>query len=420
MSNSQAIAGVTVMLDFLITEGVTQELGSGGVDIVTTKPPDKAREEGQENNQINIFLYQTSPNSAWRNQDMPTKVKPGETGKPPLALNLYYLITAYGKKNDDTESHKILGTAMGVLHDRPLIRSQDIERAIANESGYLDEAKKTLLEDSNLKNQMERISVTPITLSLEEISKLWGTFQTQYRISAAYEVSVVLIESKIPVKTPLPVLGRGSDDRGPGSQTGTIPPLPSLTAVKLPPNEFYFTVGKDLILEGYNLENSETVEFAHPHLENPIVLRTLGEVSDTQIGVTLDGSKQWLAGFYTVTVQVSEGDRDRVTNSMTFPLVPEVTKITYLDRLQKLTLTCNPPVKEGQEVALLLGDRAIPYQFSAGTEQSNSRLTFDVSNVPPGTYVVRLRVDGVDSVPIDFTKQPPQFKEDQKVNIRKS
>ncbi len=413
MSNSQAIAGVTVMLDFLITEGVTQELGSGDVDIVTTKPPDKAREEGQENNQINIFLYQTSPNSAWRNQDMPTKVKPGETGKPPLALNLYYLITAYGKENDDTESHKILGTAMGVLHDRPLIRSQDIERAIANGSGLLEDPKKTLLEHSNLKNQMERISVTPITLSLEELSKLWGTFQTQYRISAAYKVSVVLIESKISVKTPLPVLRRGFDDRGPGSQTGTIPPLPSLTAVKLPPNEFYFTVGKGLILEGYNLENSETVEFAHPHLENPIVLDT-GEVSDTQIRVTLDGSKQWLAGFYTVTVQVKEGDRDRVTNSMTFPLVPEI-NLNERDIVDNLALTCNPPVKEGQEVALLLGDRAIPYQFSTG-EQTQS-LTFDVRNVPPGTYVVRLRVDGVDSVPIDFTEQPPQFKEDQKINI---
>ncbi len=265
---------------------------------------------------------------------------------------------------------------------------------------------------------MERISVTPITLSLEELSKLWGTFQTQYRISAAYKVSVVLIESKISVKTPLPVLRRGFDDRGPGSQTGTIPPLPSLTAVKLPPNEFYFTVGKGLILEGYNLENSETVEFAHPHLENPIVLDT-GEVSDTQIRVTLDGSKQWLAGFYTVTVQVKEGDGDpyryRVTNSMTFPLVPEVTAITYPDGVDQLTLTCNTLVKAGQEVALLLGDRAIPYQFSTG-EQTQS-LTFDVRNVPPGTYVVRLRVDGVDSVPIDFTEQPPQFKDEQKINI---
>ncbi|NEO98514.1 MAG: DUF4255 domain-containing protein [Symploca sp. SIO2E9] len=428
MSNSQAIAGVTVMLDFLITEGVTKELGSGSLAIVTTKPPDKAREEGSDDNQINIFLYQTNPNTAWRNQDMPTKVKPGETGKPPLALNLYYLITAYGQDNEDTQSHSLLGVAMRVLHDHPLIRSQDIERAISEESS-LDSEKRKLLEDSNLKNQIERISVTPTTLSLEEISKLWGTFQTQYRISAAYKVSVVLIESQIPVKTPLPVLGRGSDDRGPASQTGTIPPLPSLTAIKLPQNEFYFTVGKDLILEGYNLENSEAVHFRHPHLETPIVLTTTPkEVSDTQIKVKLNNSEKWLAGFYTVTVEVNEGDRERMTNSMTFPLVAEVTNITYSNGNGQLTLNCNPPVKEGQEVALLLGDRAIPYkrqiipipnEFTEEIQPITS-LTFDVKDIPSGTYVVRLRVDGVDSVPIDFTKQPPHFKEDQKVKIGNS
>ncbi|NER98390.1 MAG: DUF4255 domain-containing protein [Symploca sp. SIO1B1] len=412
MSNSQAIAGVTVMLDFLITEGVTQELGSGELDTVTTKPPDKAREERTEDNQINIFLYQTHPNSAWRNLDLPTKVKPGETGKPPLALNLYYLITAYGKDDEDTESHSLLGVAMRVLHDHPIIRSQDIDRALASQPSVLEDEKKELLRNSNLKNQVERISVTPTSLSLEEISKLWGTFQTQYRISAAYEVSVVLIESKIPVKTPLPVLGRGDDDRGPGSQTGTIPPLPSLTAIKLPQNEHYFTVGKDLILEGYNLENSEEVHFRHSHLEETIVLYILKEVSNTQIRVTLNDRKDWLAGFYTVNVKIT--GRDRMTNSMTFPLVPEVTNINYPDGVDQLTLTFNPPVKVGQEVALLLGDRAIPYQVTTQT----SDLTFDVSDVPSRLYyVVRLRVDGVDSVPIDFRAQPPQFKEDQKVRI---
>ncbi|NEO43241.1 MAG: DUF4255 domain-containing protein [Moorea sp. SIO4A3] len=419
MSSSQAIAGVTIMLEFLIKEGALKELGSGTIEleIVTTKPPDKAREESENKNQINIFLYQTNPNSAWRNLDMPNKVKPGETGKPPLALNLYYLITAYGKENEDTESQTLLGVAMRVLHDHPLIRTKDIERAIEKNQGLLDESKKKLLSDSNLANQIERISVTPNNLSLEEISKLWGTFQTQYRISAAYKISVVLIESQIPVKTPLPVLSQGADDRGPGSQTGTIPPLPSLTAIKLPQNESYFTVGKDLILEGYNLENSKEVHCGHPHLESPIVLTNLKDVSATQITVTLDGSMQWLAGLYTVTVQVQESGRTRITNSMTFPLVPEVTAITYLARRNQLTLTCNLAVKEGQEVALLLGDLAIPYQFP---RLRSDRLRFNVSNVTPGTYVVRLRVDGVDSVPIDFSKQPPEFKEDQKVTIEKS
>lgn len=414
MSRSQAIAGVTVMLDFLITEGILQELGTGTIQTVTTKPPDKAREEGREDNQINIFLYQTNPNTAWRNLDIPTKVKQGETGKPPLALNLYYLITAYGTENEDTESHSLLGVAMRVLHDHPLIRTSDIERAIANESDLLEPSKIKLLEDSNLKNQIERISVTPTTLSLEEISKLWGTFQTEYRISAAYEVSVILIESQTPVKTPLPVLSLGSEGRGVDAQIGTIPPLPSLTAIALPQNQFYFTVGKDLILKGYNLKNSKTVQFAHSELEDPIVLTTLGEVSDTQIRVTLNDGMQWLAGFYTVTVQVTEvGRDDRVTNSMTFPLVAEVTNIIYPDGEDRLTLTCNLSVKEGQEVALLLGDRAIAYQLPLPSQS----LTFDVSDVTPGTYVVRLRVDGVDSVPIDFTQQPPQFKEEQKVEI---
>ncbi|NEQ80445.1 MAG: DUF4255 domain-containing protein, partial [Moorea sp. SIO2I5] len=306
-------------------------------------------------------------------------------------------------------------------------RTKDIERAIEQQPGLLDQSKKKLLEDSNLANQIERISVTPNNLSLEEISKLWGTFQTQYRLSAAYKISVVLIESQIPVKTPLPVLSRGADDRGPASQAGTIPPLPGLTAIKPPQNERYLTVDKDLIIEGYNLENSEEVHFGHPHLENPIVLTNLKDVSATQIRVTLDGI-QWLAGFYTVTVHVSESGRTRITNSMTFPLVPEVTApevtaITIPEPGNRLTLTCKPGVKEGQQVALLLGDLAIPSQFPTPQSQDpilEKNLTFNVSNVTPGTYVVRLRVDGVDSVPIDFSKQPPEFKEDQKVTIEKS
>ncbi|MBC6474075.1 MAG: DUF4255 domain-containing protein [Hormoscilla sp. GM102CHS1] len=430
MSTSQAIAGVTVMLDFLITEGILQELGSGGIGTVTTKPLDEARKD-DNSNQINIFLYQTLPNSAWRNMNMPKKVKPGETGKPALALNLYYLITAYEKTNDTNDQlqdQKLLGIAMRVLHDHPLIRSQDIERAIRNESGLLEQSQIDMLKNSNLENQIERIAITPTTLSLEDLSRLWGTFQTGYRLSAAYEVSVVLIESKRPVKTPLPVLMIGSDDKGIIAQTGLIPPVPGLTAIKLPKNQYYFTVGNDLILEGHNLnsengENGVEVHCQHP-LTDPIVLTPIA-ATDQQIMVTLNGNPhQWRSGFYTVTVKVVQEGRDRVTNALTFPLVPEVT-IPDREITNELTLTCNPPVQREQLIALLLGSQEIPYQFTEEAENlplpeesgPQSELTFNVSNVTPGEYVVRLRVDGVDSVPIDFTQQPPIFKEDQKVTI---
>src|SRR5207245_2354500 len=97
-----------------------------------------------------------------------------------LALSLNYVITAYGEDDEDTRSHRILGRAMHVLNDFPLLGPTEIAQA-------------------------ERVRITPLALSTEEISKLWMIFQTQYRISAAYQVSVVLIESSRGVKAAPPV-----------------------------------------------------------------------------------------------------------------------------------------------------------------------------------------------------------------------
>jgi len=77
---------------------------------VTTQPPDLAR-KGVTKAQLNLFLYQTVVNAAWRNQDMPRQVRPGENAGPPLALNLHYMITAYGRGDGDNDavSHRVLG-----------------------------------------------------------------------------------------------------------------------------------------------------------------------------------------------------------------------------------------------------------------------------------------------------------------------
>jgi hypothetical protein len=70
MSNSLAIAAVTTMLDYLITQTLARS-GAVSLESVTAKPPDKARDSGESTNQINVFLYQTLPSAAWRNQDIP-------------------------------------------------------------------------------------------------------------------------------------------------------------------------------------------------------------------------------------------------------------------------------------------------------------------------------------------------------------
>src|SRR5690348_13905400 len=67
MSNSLAIAAVTAALRHLLDRGLSADVPGTRV---TTRPPDKAR-DGQSGNQVNLFLYRTAPNAAWRNADWP-------------------------------------------------------------------------------------------------------------------------------------------------------------------------------------------------------------------------------------------------------------------------------------------------------------------------------------------------------------
>src|SRR6516225_3010750 len=108
MSNTFTIAAVTATLRHLLDQGLTTVLPGAKV---TIRPPDKAR-ENVTGNQINLFLYHTLPNAAWRNTGLP--VTPSAS---PLALNLYYLLSAYGQDEDDSDpaSHRLLGQAMRIL-----------------------------------------------------------------------------------------------------------------------------------------------------------------------------------------------------------------------------------------------------------------------------------------------------------------
>src|SRR5215813_799130 len=126
-----------------------------------------------------------------------------------LALDLHYVLTAYGRS--DFQAEILLGYAMHLLHERPMLDRAAIRRAL-NPSpldvSMLPPAFQTLAA-SDLADQVEAIRITPIAMPVEELSKLWSAIQSHYRPSAAYQVSVVLIEAKGPSRNPLPVLSRG-------------------------------------------------------------------------------------------------------------------------------------------------------------------------------------------------------------------
>jgi hypothetical protein len=406
MSDPIAIAAVTSTLSNLLTRGIM--LDPELLDLrVTTLAPDQAR-TGITSNQINLFLYQASLNGAWRNMDLPGSVMPGETGTPPLALNLYYLLTAFGRDGSDIEGHRAFGHALSVLHDHPLLGAAELKAA---------------LPDSDVSAQLERIRITPQPLTIDEMSKLWTTFQAGYRVSAAYEVAVVLIRSSRPAHTALPVLTRGQGDQGGLAQADLLSPYPGLDSLTPPNLQPAARLGETVVVTGHHLDGTTlSFLFAHPRLaaRNSAPAAAGGSATDAKVAIPAAPSA-WPAGIYTVMGVVSKQNQpDRTTNSLALPVAPTILGVAPSPAPRDasgnvtLTLTCTPDVLPEQPASLLLGGREV---FAEPHPTRSSSVSFKVTAASAGDQYVRLRVDGVDSILVDRTKTPPVFDSAQKVTI---
>ncbi len=387
MSNPLAIAAVTATLRNLLMQ-VTADLPDA---TVTTKPPNKARNSNENGNQLNLFLYQTTLNAAWHKKKIPNRMKVGER-KPPLALNLYYFITAYGRNDEDILSHRLLGQAMRILHEHSVFSGDEI---------------KVALPGNDLHQQVEQVRITPQPLSSEELSKLWNIFQTPYALSVAYQVSVVLIESRHRATTTLPEGQHRFSDRSSIAQPKLLPLYPTLTGLQ-PPNQQSSVQPSDILtLHGHHLDGDRVVvRFRSLHFTDACAIATPLEGNATTIKVQLPTTPtsmtSWPVGFGALAAAVARaGEPERTTNELPFSLAPRIGKISPNPATQDsdgntiLTLTCNPPVLPEQQAILLLGDREIlaqPHPVSTDT------LKFLVTAVPSGDRPARLRVDGIDSL----------------------
>lgn len=389
MSNHLAIAAVTATLRSLLVRGV-------GIPEVTARPLDNARRSAT-GHQLNLFLYQVLPDAAFRNQDLPRQIKAGETGFPALPLMLSYLLTAYSDDEDDTSSHRLLGGAMRVLHDHPLLGTTEILNAT---SPIAD------LSDSNLHQQIERVRINLQPMTFEDMSKLWTTFQTHYRVSAAYQVSVVLIESTRPPRTPLPVLKRGEDDRGVISQPDLTPPFPVLSSLELPSRQMSSAPGDLISLIGSRLSNG-SARLHSLRIANPSQPAT-AQVTDTQLDVTLPNDLA--PGFYTIAVEMVTTRGTITSNELPLAVAPVITTalpltVARVGGTATINLTTSVPVLLDQRVSLLLGDFEERRTLPPSPPASSNAFEFIIETPVGGEFptptgealLARLRVDGVDS-----------------------
>jgi Pvc16 N-terminal domain len=208
MSNRLAIATVTATLQDLLAGAVNAEIPAATV--VAGRPD--ARRQVESNPGVNLFLYEVVNNPFLRNEHQPTRSHDGTLVDLPIAaLDLHYLLTFTGRESS-SEPQLLLGAAVIELASHPVLTAADITRSVA---------QRDYLGGSDLADSVDRVVLSPLHLTLEELSRLWSMMvQEPYAISLQYRASAVLLTPGLVARRAKPV---EIVDVALQPQTGTTP-----------------------------------------------------------------------------------------------------------------------------------------------------------------------------------------------------
>jgi len=409
MSNFLAIATVTETLRQRLQSALDPVVG--GVTVTPARPETQAGGATPQP-RVNLYLYQATPNGAWRNADLPTRRDNGAVRqRPQAALDLHYLLTFYGEETA-LVPQRLLGATASLLHERPLL-TRDMVRAAIDAVTSSDPTH--FLATSDLAEQVDLVRITPVAMNLEELSKLWSVFfQTPYALSVAYLASVVLIEADVRFGAALPV------------QTRNLRVLPFRQPViervgvqgdaDTPPVERPISLGETLVLTGDGLRGDHT-EVRLGGLVAPVP-----DATDREIRVRLDAPAldpdALRAGVQAVQVThrldlgtPADPHAGFGSNAAAIVLRPRASAATFA--AGHVTVQIHPPVGQRQRAVLLLHSCnsavSTAYAFVAEPRSGDAtELAFAVGGAAPDRYFVRVQVDGAES-PLDVDPASPGY-----------
>ncbi|MCP4127236.1 MAG: DUF4255 domain-containing protein [Gammaproteobacteria bacterium] len=417
MSTSLGISAVTTVLQSVLSNrlaGVSGEVG--GSVAVTAVAPDRVDLSGASDpNQVNLFLYQVVPNPGWTGMDLPARNNNARRiSAPPLVLDLHYLISIYAANALVPEI--LLGEVMQEFHERPIPTRTIITNALNPTSppaGF-----PTELANSGLAEQIENIRITPEAISNEEMSKLWTALQAHYRMSVAYQVTTVIIDSEAPAVTALPVsrpLGYAQSSSFPvllgvAAQAGTTLPIIAGTAIRISGSQLG-DLGLTVLVDDVDL-SAEVTERREDYIDlmlpDPLpagihagaasvqVVRndTISEPPELRRSVASNPVVMVLRPTFIVNENI-DGGQDVVVDSVTL-------------RSGVFELTLNPAIQRGQKLRVCLnqtgGDlRAYTFRGPDGhgmadTDTQTTTVDVPFSRVAAGSYLIRVQVDVSESV----------------------
>jgi DNA-directed RNA polymerase specialized sigma24 family protein len=403
MSNALSIATVTAVIKNLLENGLVSDAiaTSVGDVLVTALPPDKIQVGSDERAQINLFLYHVTQNRNvdWISQEYRSRhsVINTRTTNPPLALDLHYVLTAYGAK--DFQAEILLGYAMQLLHKLPVLASETIENALKNaaETSTASVFSQAIagLSVSELANKLGQIKVSPAFLNMEETTRIWSALQTNYRPSATYQASMVLIDSENTDKL---------------NDSNSLPSEPTIEQITAPSSqtETNITVGSTLLIRGKQLRGDIT----KVRLGNIDKLFAPFDIQDTQISLQIPPELR--AGVQSVQIVHEKMRNTEIieSNVMPFVLHPKINVVEtrLIASLQdgqsysaEISIKLIPKVNKNQRITVQLNQisKTDPATYSSmvptPTEDTDT-ITIPFKNIKPGEYLVRVKIDGAESM----------------------
>ncbi len=401
MSDFKAIGGVSATLLSLLKDRMELPPDVTDLNVVSSAP----RKESQNGNApedagVHLFLYRVTENIALKNQEIYGTGHPGSYGHPPLSLNLHYILTTYGSTADgnylnETRSHYLLGSAMRVLHDIPVINESLLTvRAPAGQQ---------ILHQS-LRGEFERVKIGLSPISLEDLSKVWTALTLPYRLSAAYDVSVVQIEGQR--RRHFPKLVGEPPLAGPRVHGITLPG-PHIDEVRIikagDPDakewtQPYARLGDTLVVKGTSLAG----DGVRVLLGSVDATDQITDLTSSRIDLTVPDDVALQPGACPIRVarDLRIGDppewrRGFKSNATVFVLVPRVESVSLVGTT--LTIQGTRLFHEDAECLTLIGNKTV--SSAAYTGAAATEIEIDLpTGIESGEHDVRVLVDGIENL----------------------
>jgi hypothetical protein len=396
MSNYLAIATVTATLQRILQSAIQQDIEGSRA---TTLPPSSIS-TGTPEVGVNIFLYHVASNPSLANYDStPIRSKASPSNRL-VALDLYYMMSCYG--NDaELQPQRILGSIISTLADKGIL-NVDLIRSTCSDSTL------PFLFESNLADQVQQVTVLPVDISLEDLSKAWSVFyQVPYVLSVAYRACLIIIEGRETLPRSLPV--RDTSPAG----IAPFPNSPYIEQVIVQGRRFEpITIANVLTIRGRNLQ-SQIVEI---HINDLVIMPA--EVKDREITFSLNNTTSPLLRSGVQSLQVVhrlDSTSPLMTNTIAsnvlpFVLCPTILNLSVRDieeeedylRSAIVVLQLDVLVREKQQVVIALNEwtKESPsvYTFNLPPlARAISMIEIPITNVKAGEYLVRIRIDGAES-----------------------